>query len=95
MCVLGSALVIASFSDTLLFYPVTGLLFAFSGMLLAIGSRLGQWAYALMLTVAWCITLNDYGSTLGKDAVVRVGMITLLALYVFSTRVSERLGTKE
>ena len=48
-----------------------------------------------MLTVAWCITLNDYGSTLGKDAVVRVGMITLLALYVFSTRVSERLGTKE
>jgi len=95
MCVLGSALVIASFSDTLLFYPVTGLLFAFSGMLLSIGSRLGQWAYALMLTVAWCITLNDYGSTLGKDAVVRVGMITLLALYVFSTRVSERLGTKE
>lgn len=95
MCILGGALVIASFSDTLLFYPLTGLLFAISGMLLSIGSRLGQWAYAVMLAVAWCITLHDYGSTLGKDAVMRVGMITLLALYIFSARVSERLGTQE
>jgi hypothetical protein len=95
MWILGSTLVVASFSDTLLFYPVTGLLFAISGMLLSIGSRLGQWAYALMLAVAWSITLNDYGSTLGKDAVMRLGMITLLTLYIFSARVSQRLGTEE
>jgi hypothetical protein len=62
---------------------------------LSIGSRLGQWAYALMLAVAWSITLNDYGSTLGKDAVMRLGMITLLTLYIFSARVSQRLGTEE
>ncbi|OYU43067.1 MAG: hypothetical protein CFE44_20415 [Burkholderiales bacterium PBB4] len=95
VCVLGSALVFASYPDTLLFYPVTGLLIAISGMFLSIGSRLGLWAYGLMLAVAWGITFNDYGAALGKDAVMRVGMITLLALYVFSSRVSERLGTEE
>lgn len=95
MCILGGVLVVVSFSDTLLFYPVTGLLFAVSGMLLSMGSRFGQWAYALMLAVAWGITFNDYGSSLGKDAVMRLGMITLLALYIFSARLSDRLGTKE
>jgi hypothetical protein len=95
VCILGSALVVASSSDTLLFYPVTGLLIAISGMLLSIGSRLGLWVYGLMLAVAWGITFNDYGTTLGKDALMRVGMITLLALYIFSARVKERLGTEE
>ena len=95
VCILGSALVFASRSDTLLFYPVTGLLIAISGMLLSIGSRLGLWAYGVMLAVAWGITLNDYAATLGKDALMRVGMITLLAIYIFSARVRERLGAKE
>ena len=95
LCILGSALVFASLSDTLLFYPVTGLLLAISGMLLSIGSRLGPWAYGLMLAAAWGITFNDYGATLGKDALMRVGMITLLALHIFSARVSVRLGAEK
>ncbi|MES2583421.1 MAG: hypothetical protein V4627_11950 [Pseudomonadota bacterium] len=95
LCILGSALVFAGYSDTLLFYPVTGLLIAISGMLLSIGSRLGPWAYGLMLAVAWGITFNDYGVAANKDALMRVGMITLLAMYIFSARVTERLGREE
>ena len=95
LCILGSALFFAGHSDTLLFYPVTGLLIAISGMLLSIGSRLGLWAYGLMLVVAWGITVNDYGLVANKDALMRVGLITLLAIYMFSSRVTERLGREE
>ncbi|MES2947600.1 MAG: hypothetical protein V4858_03565 [Pseudomonadota bacterium] len=95
LCIFGSALVFAGYSDTLLFYPVTGLLIAISGMLLSIGSRLGPWAYGLMLVVAWGITLNDYGAAANKDALMRVGLITLVAMYIFSARVTERLGREE
>lgn len=95
LCILGSALVFASVSDTLLFYPVTGLLIAVSGMLLSIGSRHGLWAYGVMLAMAWGITIHDYAGTLGKDALMRVAMITLLGFYIFSARVRDRLGLEE
>nr|WP_295777480.1 hypothetical protein [Rhodoferax sp.] len=95
LCILGSVLVVAGFLDTLLFYPVIGLLIAISGMLLATGSRLGLWAYGLMLAVAWAITFNDYGVAANKDALMRTGLISLLAIYIFSARVTERLGSKE
>ena len=92
LCILGSVLVFAGHTDTLLFYPVTGLLVAISGMLLSTGSRLGPWAYGLMLAVAWGITFNDYGAAANKDALMRVGLISLFAIYIFSSRVTERLG---
>jgi hypothetical protein len=95
LCVLGGAMVFAGRTDTLLFYPVMGLLMSMSGMLLSIGSRLGLWAYGLMLVAAWGITFNDYGVAYSKDGFMRVGLITLLGFFLLSARVTERLGRKE
>ena len=86
----GTALAGVGMMDSLLYYPAVGIAVACSGCFLYLGSRAGIWCYWLALMLALGITQADMGIALNNGAVMRLGMLCLLALYIFSGAVSPR-----
>lgn len=78
-------------ADSMSYYLVTGLIFAYSGLFLFFGQSRALWIWAAGLVTAWVWSIVELGFVF-KPLLTQVGFITLLSLYIFSNRVTKRLG---
>jgi hypothetical protein len=77
-------------SDNMSYYLVTGVIFAYSGLYLFSGQQKALWIWGAGLVTAWVWSIMELGFVF-KPLLMQVGFITLLSLYIFSNRITERL----
>jgi hypothetical protein len=87
----SALLIIAGSSgDSMAYYLIIGAIFAYSALYFYLGKHIALWLWGLGLAAAWAISILEVGFVF-KPLLTQVGFISLLSLYVFSNRVTQRL----
>jgi|GEM_PF-3040140 len=73
------------------YFTAVGALLALAGFLIFSGRSVALAVYGLALLLVWGWSLKDVGANL-PELLPRVGLPTLVGLYVFSNKVRARLG---
>jgi quinoprotein glucose dehydrogenase len=73
------------------YFLVVGLLIAASGALLFLGRSSALVVYGVALATVWIWSFRDVGANL-PELLPRVALPTLVALYVFSSKIRPRLS---
>jgi hypothetical protein len=87
----SALLIIAgSIGDSMSYYLIIGAIFAYSALYFYLGKHIALWLWGLGLAAAWAISILEVGFVF-KPLFTQVGFISLLSLYIFSNRVTQRL----
>ena len=77
-------------TDSLSYYLIIGTIFAYSALYFYLGKHIALWFWGVGLATAWGLSILEVGFHF-KPLFTQVGFISLLSLYIFSNRVTQRL----
>ena len=73
------------------YYLIIGTIFAYSALYFYLGKHIALWFWGVGLATAWGLSILEVGFHF-KPLFTQVGFISLLSLYIFSNRVTQRLN---
>lgn len=77
-------------ADSLSYFLIIGTIFAYSALYFYLGKHIALWFWGVGLATAWGLSILEVGFHF-KPLFTQVGFISLLSLYIFSNRVTQRL----
>lgn len=77
-------------TDSLSYFLIIGTIFAYSALYFYLGKHIALWFWGVGLATAWGLSILEVGFHF-KPLFTQVGFISLLSLYIFSNRVTQRL----